>query len=553
MSQIVPQNAFNIASLAVDDVYIVIVPPGPRVISGVLTNVAGPVGTASWGPVNSPVRTGSPQEVLNTWGPIYNDKYDLATAAALCSLGGTNALVCVRVTDGTDEVATVDVDDTQGPTALLTLSAKYTGSAANSAARTSGSSASLKGIMGILQPGSKAGTLKFTLQFNGTSLPKEVYDNLPADNTFKDSLASAINSGQGPLRPPSLFVTASVNAANTTGTPPTPATVASTPVYYYFAGGTDGRSGVTDASSVGSPTGSLTSGPSGMYALENMGVMQFCLVGVTDMTKAGTIIDFAQQNGMLAILSFAQVTTTAEAISSRADNGIDNPFLMLIKDFVWWYDPVNQITRVLASDSLALGLIANLSPEQGVGNKPIYGIIGTDRTVNNQPYTVSEIAQLESAGVNFFTNPIPAGSVFGLRHNQNSSSDGTVNGCNWTRMTSFLARSFAAGLGPYVGRVQSSRANDQLRSDARATISTFLTRMRNPAVGEPMMIDDFTLVLDETNNTVKPVDTIGLGFLNAYVAVRYLAVVRFFVFSLQAGQTVQVSVSATPPAGVGGV
>jgi hypothetical protein len=275
-----------------------------------------------------------------------------------------------------------------------------------------------------------------------------------------------------------------------------------------------------------------------MYALENSGSFQFAIVGLDDTSRWNEVARFALEDGQLAVLGFPSGRETSDCIDDLQTAGIDTFAVEPVKDWVIWDDVRGKLRVATPPECWAIGRIASLSPEQGVGNKGIFGLVGTTRTVDQRPYTADETALAIGAGINFITNPIPAGNLFGLRHNQNASSDGTVNGVNYTRMTNFLAKSFAKSLGPYIGRVQSTQANDQLRHDARATLQAFLEKLKQvPARGGTGMIDDYALVLDETNNTPQ---SIGEGRLTANVAVRYLAVVRFFLVYLQAGQTVVV-------------
>lgn len=514
MAQILNQGQVNLASLAVDDVYVIVVPPGPQIIRGVPTAIAGIVGTASWGPKNAVIQIGSPQESLNLIGPVNNSQYDIATALALANLSGANDFRVVRVTDGNDTAATLDIDD-NAAAALVTLTAKHTGSFGNN-------------IKCYVENGSKGtGYYRISINLQGSTLPREIFDNIPAGAAvanLKANIVAAINSGQGAIRPPSSIVTAASGAG--TGT-----IELKTDTPYTASGGADGSSSADDDDVIGS-----ASSVTGMYRLENSGAFQFICMGVDDPTKWGTIISFAKKNGMLAVIGFATGTSSSSAVSAKQTNGVDDYAAMLAKDHILWDDPVNKVRRLIPPEAAALGLIAIQSPEQGVGNKPIFGIAGTERTQAQQPYTDSEIATLTSSGINFFTNPIPAGNQFGLRHNQNASSDRTVDGVNYTRMTNFLARSFATSLGRFIGRTQSTSPNDQTRADARATLASFLNKLKQPIqLGGAGMIDEFNLILDESNNTPQ---SIGEGYLNAYIQVRYLAVVRFFTISLQGGQTV---------------
>ena len=104
-------GSLNTTALIVPDLYVQILPPNVLLINGVPTNVIGCVGTASWGPVNTPVDVGGGNmaQFASFFGPLVNRKYDLGTFVALAVLQGAQAFVCVRVTDGTDTPATNSV------------------------------------------------------------------------------------------------------------------------------------------------------------------------------------------------------------------------------------------------------------------------------------------------------------------------------------------------------------------------------------------------------------------------------------------------------------
>lgn len=527
MPQIVQQGQLNRSALQVDDTYINIKPPGPALLTGVPTNVCGVVGSAHWGLIQAPIYIGSPQEALAALGPITDEPFDIPTAIACAASQGAQAFVAVRVADGTEDYAECEILDTS-LAVLATVPAIYTGTLGNS-------------LRIFTDTGSRPNTVKVTVQMIGTSLPKEIFDNLrntSADN-FRADLIAAVTLGQGPLRPPSNLVGTPVAGA---GTDPVKITGPDPDEAYVFTGGADGNSTLVQNDLVGDATI-----PTGIYLFQNTGVFQFIVMGLDDSTLWSPIIQYGATNGQTPLLGFASGLSTTNCIAAKNDGGFDTYAAGFFKDYIIWDDPTNLIRRAVPPEAFALGKIGSLAPEQGVGNKPMYGFVGTTRTRDRQPYTNPEIARLETAGINFITNPIPYGNVFGMRHNQNGSSDGNINGMNYTRMTNFLAQSFAAVGGKFIGLLQSSKPNDQLRADVFATFSAFLTKLEQPTLfGGTGQIDAYSLICDLSNNTKT---TIGQGYLNVEVAVRYLAVVRFFIVDLTAGQTV-VIVSETSPNGL---
>ena len=108
------QGSLNTTSLIVPDLYVQIVPPQNLVINGVPTNLAGVVGTASWGPVNTPVIIGTMTDYAAAFGAVIARKYDLGTQVAVAVQQGAAAFRCVRVTDGTDTAASYAIDSANG-------------------------------------------------------------------------------------------------------------------------------------------------------------------------------------------------------------------------------------------------------------------------------------------------------------------------------------------------------------------------------------------------------------------------------------------------------
>lgn len=372
----------------------------------------------------------------------------------------------------------------------------------------------------------------------------ELYPNLPNAGFFA-ALNSAIINGISGVRGPSQIVKGGIV---------NPAVGAPTLGAYTFSGGTDGRAGVVTATLLGSNTAVP---PTGLYALQgtNPAVGIAWIVGSTDSTLAASLVAFGRSNGCSVLLPFPTGTTTATALTQVASLGQHDPSFAYLKDWCYFFDPVNAITRLVPPTAFVGGLAATLGPQQGWGNKAVQLVLGTERnnplTGNIQPYSLSEVGELESAGVIFISNPIPAGSIFGTRHGQGTSLSAVTQGMEYWRMTSFLARSFGATMGQFVDQNQSQQPNDPLRNQVRNQLNTFLTSLQG-GNGTQGTIDDYTVICSFNGastavpgNGVNTPASIAAGYLYVLVRVRYLATVRFFVLSLQGGTTV-VTVGATP-------
>jgi hypothetical protein len=424
----------------------------------------------------------------------------MGTIVATAVLQGAANFRGVRVTDGTDLAATVVILST-----CLTLTAKYSGTLGNT-------------IVASVGPGSAANTSRITIGMPGRS--PEVYDNIVGTgNALWLAMAAAINNGQNGLRGKSDLVVASAGVGVTA-----PATAS-----YPLAGGTDGAA-VAATALIGLDTGSRT----GMYALRNTGASIGVLADCDTSTTWTTQVSFGLGEGVYMIGVGPAGDTISNAASVKATAGIDSyAFKLLHGDWILWADPVAQITRLVSPQGFSAGRLANLSPEQSSLNKQLYGIVGTQRTAANLIYSNAELEVLGRAGIDVITNPIPAGNQFGARFGHNSSSNPVINGDNYTRMTNYLAYTFNAGMGLFIGKLQSIQRDDPVRRGAAATLSAFLQAMR-----DQVQVDEFSVICDLSNN--QP-NRIALGYMQADVKVRYLAVVEKFLINLEGGQSVTVA------------
>ena len=501
MSQIVQAGQINTTALLVPDLYVQILPPAVSQLNGVPTNIAGAVGTASWGPVNAPTILGSMADYARLFGPIMPRKYDLGTLIAAAVLQGANNFRAVRVTDGTDTAATIAVQ-----TNCITFTSIYTGSLGNTQTVQ-------------IAAGSAASTFKVIVGMPGQA--SEVFDNISGTGAqLWANMAAAINNGNTALRGPSKLIVATAGAGTT----------APTLASFTLAGGTDGTSTVTGTTLIGVDTGTRK----GMYALRGTGCSVAALADCDDSTTWSTQVSYGLSEGtyMIGVGPAGDTITNAATVKSTA--GIDSyTFKLLFGDWVYFNDTVNSQIRLISPQGFVIGLLANLAPQGSSLNKQLYGIVGTQRSYQNLVYSTAELQALGQAGIDVIANPSPGGSYFGARFGHNSSSNPVANGDNYTRMTNYLATTFAAGMGKYVGQLQSSQPNDPLRRKVKATTDSYLQNMKDQG-----QIDDFTTQCDLNNN---PPSRIALGYLQEDVSVKYLSVNEKFLLNLQGGQSVTIN------------
>jgi hypothetical protein len=168
--------------------------------------------------------------------------------------------------------------------------------------------------------------------------------------------------------------------------------------------------------------------------------------------------------------------------------------------------------------------------------------VATQSTFTNRVYSTAELAQLVSAGIDVITNPSPGGYYFGARIGHNTSSNAVVNGDNYTRMTNYIAYTLNAGMGIFIGRLQTV---DE-RREAKNTIESFLAAMENtkpePMIGDVNGGPAFQVILGSSNN---PMSRVALGYQQADVKVVYLSIVEKFIINVEGGTSVQINRAST--------
>jgi len=519
---IVQAGSLNTTALVVPDLYVQIVPPQNLVLNGVPTNVIGVVGSGGWGPVNQPVIVATMADYARAFGPIQSRRFDMGTQVATAVQQGAQSFRCVRVTDGTDIAASYAVMYTGGQYPVL-LTARYTGSLGNQVGITLGA-------------GSAAGTWRLTLGLIGQVA--ESFDNLaaPTPAAFWQNLVNAVNQGLGALRGPSQLCVASLGQASTTA----PMGLSS----QYLLNGSDGASGVTAQALVGQDGLPRQ----GMYALRGQLCSMLLLADADDPATWATQAGFAIQEGLYAILTGPAGQGILAAVTAKQTAGLDSySAKLMFGDWVYWSDPVGGVIRLVSPQGFVAGRLANLSPEQSSLNKPLYGVVGTQRTgvpgsSQASGYSTAELTALLGSGLDVIANPQPAGSFWGARGGHNSSSNAATSGDNYTRLTNFIAQTLSAGMGQYVGQVISSGLFRRIRS----TQLSFLQALLGQGIlGTTDGAQPFTVICDASNN---PASRTSLGYVQSDAQIQYQAINERFIVNLEGGQTVQVT-RQTLPAG----
>lgn len=514
---IVPAGSLNLTALLVPNPYIILQLPAASNLNGAPTNIGGIVGSAAWGPVNSPTVAGNIAQYSAIFGPIQNRKYDMGTLLAIAGQQGANNFMCVRVTDGTDVAATIAV-----LTNCITYTSKYTGSFGN-------------GIVATVSPGSQTGTFKVVVGAPGLS--PEGFDNIGlglTGNALWLAIAAAINNGTSSARGPSQIIVASAGVGTTA-----PASAS-----YTLVGGTDGAT-ITGTILIGQDTAPRT----GMYALRNTKASVAALADSDTAATWPTQITYGLSEGTYMMGVGPSGDTISNAVSVKASTGVDSYSIKYCHgDWVYWLDTYNQVTRLVSPQGFFLGQLLALAPNQSTLNKPMQGVVGTQKTYSNQVYSDADLQLLASAGIDVITNPVPGGSYFGARFGHNSSSNSLIHGDNYTRMTNYIASTLNVGMGQFIGQPQAANAIGLAgtpSANALGTLNTYFATLQGQGlIGTPNGPVAYSVQMDAVNN---PALQVGLGYLQANVKVQYQSIIEFFLVNVQGGQTVQIARTATVP------
>lgn len=256
-------------------------------------------------------------------------------------------------------------------------------------------------------------------------------------------------------------------------------------------------------------------------------------------------MEFGLSESIYMILTGPAGDTIANATVVKAESGVDSYAVKLMfGDWVYWFDQTNALTRLVSPQGFVAGRLANLSPEQSSLNKPLYGVVGTQKSgqpgsATTTSYSNAELAALLGAGIDVIANPQPGGSYWGVRGGHNTSSSAAINGDNYTRLTKYIGATLQSGMGQYVGQL----INTTLFQNIRSTLMAFLNGLLQQGIlGSTNGNLPFAVTCDLKNN---PASRTALGYVQADVQIQYQAINEKFIVNLQGGQTVQVSVQKT--------
>lgn len=489
----------------VPDAYIFSLTPTSPLVGDIATDTIGFVGTASWGPVGAPASFGDAKTYAAIFGAPQARKFDMGTQVVAASLVGAKNHRGVRVTDGTDVAANIVV-----LTNCITFTSRFTGSAAN-------------GDTVQISAGSQASTFKATVQRPG-GLP-EVFDNIGGTgNALWLNMAAAINNGQNGLRGASALIVATAGVGTT----------APSLVTYTLASGLDGVTTITAAVLLGLDTGTRK----GMYALRGTGPGMLVLADADDSTSWAGQVAFSLQEGFYAMLvgPSGEYTTPATVASNKATAAIDTyAAKVLVGDWIYFSDPTSGALRLISPQGFVAGRLAVQGPEQSGVNKPIPGVVSTQKIAAGQVYSGADLSVFGAGGLDLVTSPSPGGNYFGPRFGRNASSNAAINGDNYSRMIPYLAARAATVAGQFVGLLQTA---DQRKKAIACFDAWLFAEWQIGRISNPQGTQPYSVQLNDANN---PPQRVALGYEQVDLKVQLGPVIMFFVLNIEAGQTVQVA------------
>lgn len=512
MGQIYQVGALNTTALTVPNLYVQIARPA-TILNGVTSGRIGVVGTASWGPINTPLTVGNITDYYNQFGGKAATSADMGIAVDVMMNQGASDFRCVRVTDGTDSAVITYPDEN------TCMSARWTGSQGKLI------------DVSISYPSVNVCQVDITHPY----LQGEHYSfscNGVGSYTWTQ-LSQALNGVSNLV----MLITA-------------PATGIAPKTFNLWAnqpsGGSDGG-WPTSSQFIGQDTtatniaGNSAATPrTGIYSLRGMGCSIGVQLGSQDPSTWSAQSAFGMSEGIYMVASAFPAVTLATTVGYLASSGAASYSLKVMHgDWLNWNDSTFGVISVQPS-IFAAGILASLSPEQSSLNKRLVGVVGSQKSglsTNglSSTYSDAELSSIFSAGIDVIAYPSPGGNYWSCRLGHNTSPNAANNGDNYTRLTNYIAETLASAMGQYVGAV----INSGMLSDVRSTVLTFLGTLQDQAIlGSVDGSIPYSVVCDASNN---PQSRIALGYVQADIAVRYQGINEKFIVNLQGGNSVTVT------------
>lgn len=417
-----------------------------------------------------------------------------------------------NVSGAATEVVTLGT--TSGAIPQITFTSFYTGSYGNVATVQ-------------LTNGSAVGSLKIIVSMPG--FRPEVFDSIQGSgNQLWVNAANAINSGQSGVRGPSQLVVASAGISGA-------GVIAAAPKL--LAGGTDGATGVGMVQMIGSDAIPRT----GIYALRGQGCSVINIIDLADNTAWATILAFALSEGVFCGDASVVGDTISNFTTTLANSGVDSPwFKAMLGDWIYWFDTVNGVQRLLSPMTFWAAGRAALRPQMSMLNQPILGIVATQKSQSGTVYTTADLSVLIAGRGDVIANPSPGGPYFSCQSGRNASSNPAIRGENYTMLTDYFVASMGPAAGTIVGMLQTATQRLQAKAMFDAFFSTQAATQPDggpPLIGNADGTQPWQVVLNDSNN---PPAQVALGYEVISIKLQYLSVIEYLFVNLEAGQTVSI-------------
>lgn len=382
---------------------------------------------------------------------------------------------------------------------------------------------------------STSGTPTWRLTLQHAGYPAEIYDNLGAGLTgaaLWNALVSAVNSGC-----PSTYGQPSQIMIATRGTSLATPTAASG----VLSGGSDGATTLTSSVFMGTDSYPRT----GIYAFRGSGVSDLAVMDFDDVTQESALQLFGQSEGIYVHTNGEPGETAAEGQTNKQTQGSYGDNYAWLKrylgDWCYYNDNYNNVQRLLAPSIFGIARISTLQPQQAGTNKQTPLVAATQRSKSLAgPYGSDELGVLSAAGIDVICNPIPAGTMFGLRNGFTASGTVETRTDNWPRLTSFIARSLA---GPgAVGSLIGLDITPDYFVTGQNLLDAFFANLMDPGPGSKPVIQNYQVTFNRAGNN-NPQSQTSRGVVVAQVLVQFFGIALVFLVNMETGATVVIPAS----------
>ena len=270
------------------------------------------------------------------------------------------------------------------------------------------------------------------------------------------------------------------------------------------------------------------------------------LADADDTTQWTAQAGFGLSEGIYMVLVGPHGQAISDAVAAKQAAGLDSyAAKLMFGDWIFWNDQANGVTRLVSPQGFVTGRLGNLSPEQSSLNKPLYNVVGTEKSGvpgsgQTSTYSDAELAVLFESGIDVISNPQPGGAFWGVRCGHNTSSNPAVNGDNYTRLTNYIAATLASGMGQYVGQVINAGLFQQIRATQLSYLQALLAQ---GVLGSVDGSAPFNVICDVTNN---PLSRTSLGYVQSDAQVQFMSINEKFIVNVEGGQTVIVQRQVLP-------